>query len=389
MAFKINTVEFGTQRADQFQANPLNPRVHPQHQRDVINASLKRFGFISPVIVSKRSGYLIDGHERVWQALAEGDDTPVPYVIADVEEDHEAELILTYDKSTMLAEYDPVNLQALMEQVNTDDEVLAKLFAEMKEEYIPIPDEPLPDNPPSIDKAGELQVKWNTERGQLWVIPSKHGGEHRLLCGDSTVAEDVDKLICGDKLDLGLTDPPYGVKMSNGFDGFGGFGKPIHRRQYDDQWDSERPPKVAFDLLLTSCKNCIVFGGNFFADYLPRSTHWIVWDKLNTMPTFGDCELAWTNIDRKSVKKITYEYNGLIGKEKERVHPTQKPVGLFIEILNNYNSQTVYDPFGGSGTTMVACEQLGRLCRMIEIEPKYVAVILERMATLGLEPRLA
>ena len=212
------------------------------------------------------------------------------------------------------------------------------------------------------------------------------------MCGDSTVAEDVDKLICGDKLDLGLTDPPYGVKMSNDFDGvdgFGGFGKPIHRRQYDDQWDSERPPKVAFDLLLTSCKNCIVFGGNFFADYLPRSTHWIVWDKLNTMPTFGDCELAWTNIDRKSVKKITYEYNGLIGKEKERVHPTQKPVGLFIEILNNYNSQTVYDPFGGSGTTMVACEQLGRLCRMIEIEPKYVAVILERMATLGLEPRLA
>ena len=131
---EIKITHYGTQRADQFNANPLNPRIHPQHQRDVIRASLQRFGIISPVVVSKRSGYLIDGHERVWQALAEGDDTLVPYVEADVEEDHEAELILTYDKSTMLAEYDPVNLQALMEQVNTDDEVLAKLFAEMSEE---------------------------------------------------------------------------------------------------------------------------------------------------------------------------------------------------------------------------------------------------------------
>ena len=387
MAFKINTVEFGTQRADQFQANPLNPRVHPQHQRDVINASLKRFGFIAPVIVSKRSGYLIDGHERVWQALAEGDDTPVPYVIADVEEDHEAELILTYDKSTMMAEYDPVNLQLLMEQVNTDDEVLAKLFADMKEEYIPIADEPLPDNPPSMDKAEELKQKWQTERGQLWIIPTKHG-EHRLLCGDSTLKADVDRVMGGDVVDLGLTDPPYGVQMSIGFGGFGGFGKPIGRRQYEDQWDNERPSKEAFELLLSSVKQCIVFGGNFFADYLPRSTHWIVWDKLNTMPSFGDCELAWTNIDRKSVKKITFEYNGLIGKEKDRAHPTQKPVGLFVEILNTYSCQSVFDPFGGSGTTMVACEQTGRLCRMIEIEPKYVAVILERMATLGLEPSL-
>ena len=156
MAFKINTVEFGTQRADQFQANPLNPRVHPQHQRDVINASLKRFGFIAPVIVSKRSGYLIDGHERVWQALAEGDDTPVPYVIADVEEHHEAELILTYDKSTMLAEYDPVNLQALMEQVNTDDEVLGALLREMEEEYISIDITP-PKTFPSYNETIETE----------------------------------------------------------------------------------------------------------------------------------------------------------------------------------------------------------------------------------------
>ena len=205
---EIKITHYGTQRADQFNANPLNPRIHPQHQRDVIRASLQRFGIISPVVVSKRSGYLIDGHERVWQALAEGDDTLVPYVEADVEEDKEAELILTYDKSTMMAEYDPVNLQLLMEQVNTDDEVLAKLFADMKEEYIPLSDEPLPDNPPSMDKAEELKQKWQTERGQLWIIPTKHG-EHRLLCGDSTLKADVDRVMGGDKAELCFTSPPY------------------------------------------------------------------------------------------------------------------------------------------------------------------------------------
>ena len=92
----------------------------------------------------------------MWQALSAGDDTPVPYVIVDVEEDHEAELILTYDKSTMLAEYDPVNLQALMEQVNTDDEVLGALLREMEEEYISIDITP-PKTFPSYNETIETE----------------------------------------------------------------------------------------------------------------------------------------------------------------------------------------------------------------------------------------
>lgn len=386
--FKNAIIRYGEQPASEFLAHPHNPRKHPDKQRKLVNASLKRFGWVAPVVVNVTTGYVIDGHERVWQALSAGDDTPVPFVEVQVPTELEAELIAVFDRITYEAEYDSDNLQALLATINTDDEALGALLREMEEEYIPLSDEPLPDNPPSMDKAEELKQKWQTERGQLWIIPTKHG-EHRLLCGDSTLKADVDRVMGGDVVDLGLTDPPYGVQMSIGFGGFGGFGKPIGRRQYEDQWDNERPSKEAFELLLSSVKQCIVFGGNFFADYLPRSTHWIVWDKLNTMPSFGDCELAWTNIDRKSVKKITFEYNGLIGKEKDRAHPTQKPVGLFVEILNTYSCQSVFDPFGGSGTTMVACEQTGRLCRMIEIEPKYVAVILERMATLGLEPRLA
>jgi len=248
---------------------------------------------------------------------------------------------------------------------------------------------PEADAEPQIDKADELRAKWGVEPGQLWEL-----GDHRLLCGDSTKKEDVERVMGGEKAALCLTDPPYGVQRDKGFGGavgFGGKGKKIARRAYSDEWDSERPDRVAFDLMQSNSDLCIVWGGNFFADLLPQSKHWLVWDKLQTMPTFGDCELAWTNSDRHSVKKYTVEYNGLIGKEKERFHPTQKPVALFSATLKDYAEAgvTIYEPFSGSGTTIIACEQLGRKCRAIEISPAYVAVALQRWAdATGKTPKL-
>ncbi len=198
-----------------------------------------------------------------------------------------------------------------------------------------------------------------------------HGNSHDILPG----LQDVD---------LALTDPPYGIKMDHGFhgfQGFGGFGEPIARRQYPDSWDKERPSAVTFAMLLTRCRKAIIWGGNFFADLLPPSTHWLVWDKLNTMPTFGDCELAWTNVDRKSVKKKTVEWNGLLGKELERYHPTQKPLELMAWCLATYSeaNQTILDPFMGSGTTLRAAKDLGRKCIGIEIEEKYCEIAARRL----------
>lgn len=188
-------------------------------------------------------------------------------------------------------------------------------------------------------------------------------------------------------LDVTVTDPPYGLKMDKGFQGFGGFGAPIARRQYKDNWDSERPSQEVFTLLLSKGP-CLIFGGNFFADILPRSKHWIVWDKLNTMPTFGDCELIWTNLDRKSVKKITVEFNGLIGKEDTREHPTQKPLRLLSKIIESYTDRenTVLDPFMGSGTTGVAAIKLGRKFIGIEIEPKYFDIACRRIDEAARQP---
>ena len=195
-----------------------------------------------------------------------------------------------------------------------------------------------------------------------------------------------------DKVDCVLTDPPYGVKRDNGFDGFdgfGGFGAPIARTQYEGDWDSIRPSKEHFELMLAASGFAVIFGGNFFADMLPAGTHWIVWDKLNTMPTFGDCELAWTNSTRKSIKKITVEYNGLIGKEKHRQHATQKPVLLMEKVLEMYPKQrTILDPFMGSGTTGVACANLGRKFIGIEIDEKYFDIACERIEAAQAQGRL-
>lgn len=239
----------------------------------------------------------------------------------------------------------------------------------------------------------ELQQKWNVQVGQLWRIPSVHHGEHFILCDDCTNVTTIDRIKVP-TMTL-FTDPPYGIDMEGGFgDGgtvrFGKEGKQIPRRKYDDTWDDTRPTQETFQSLLSVNDKAFIFGGNYFADILPPSTHWVVWDKLNTMPSYSDCELIWTNIERKSVHKFTFEYNGLIGREQARFHPTQKPVGLLVLLLNEYTNEkeVLFDPYCGSGTTMVACEQTNRLCRGIEREPKYVAVTLERMSQLGLTPQL-
>lgn len=187
------------------------------------------------------------------------------------------------------------------------------------------------------------------------------------------------------KFDLLLTDPPYGIKMDKGVGGGGydGFGNGTKRmpKKYEGGWDDVRPTKDTFDLLIASSAISIIWGGNYFADVLPKSTHWLVWDKLQTMPTFSDCELAWTSSVRKSVKKFTVEQNGMCGGEQARYHPTQKPIQLMMLCIQHVqDAKTVVDPFMGSGTTLRACKDLGRKCIGIELSEKYCEIAVNRLA---------
>jgi site-specific DNA-methyltransferase (adenine-specific)/modification methylase len=185
------------------------------------------------------------------------------------------------------------------------------------------------------------------------------------------------------KVDAVVTDPPYGIRQDkgfDGFDGFGGFGPPIARRQYAGEWDSSRPDQETLKLCLAAAPTAIIWGGQYFADILPAQGKWLWWDKLQTMPTYGDGELAWTNLKGVAPKKFIYSNNGLMAKEKGREHPTQKPVQVMKWCLSFVpEAQTIPDPFLGSGSTGVAAVQTGRDFVGIELDPSYFQIACRRI----------
>lgn len=357
---------------------PYNPRkdLKPDDlEYRKIQKSINEFGLVDPLVVNK-DHTIISGHQR-FKVLVDAGFDKVPCSMVDLDKTKEKALNIALNKIT--GDWDFPKLNDLLIELDTGDlDMEAVGFSADELEALLVDKKEPKDAEPQIDQAEELNKKWKVKPGDLWEI-----GDHRLLCGDSTKAEDVARVMGGEKADMVFTDPPYGIDRGEGFEGFGGFGKPIARRKHKDgEWDKTRPGKDSFDLILSLSEIVLIFGGNFFTDILPQGNHWLVWDKKNTMPTFGDCELVWTNIKRNSVKKYDFEYNGLIGKEKERFHPTQKPVGLVADMMGDYgkDGELVFDPFLGSGTTMVACENLNRKCRGIEISENYCAVILERMS---------
>jgi len=180
-----------------------------------------------------------------------------------------------------------------------------------------------------------------------------------------------------ENVDLLLTDPPYGIKADKGSDGFG----VKSGKKYNGNWDSKR-----IDVLkILKGKNQIIFGGNYYADILKVTNSWIVWDKIGDgkfKNPFSDCEMAWTSF-KFAMKKYVVVQQGFVAEEKERFHPTQKPVILFQKILTDLSkgNELILDCYLGSGTTALACEKLGRKWIGIEISEEYCAIAKKRIET--------
>ena len=194
------------------------------------------------------------------------------------------------------------------------------------------------------------------------------------------------------KVDAVVTDPPYGIGAANGaaVGGTDASGRYKRKpRQYDGSWDDERPEASLFSALVLSARVHIVWGGQYFADVLPAGGRWLFWDKLNSMPSYSDGEMAWTTIEGVSVKKFTQCASGLAANRDGREHPTQKPLALMKWCLEFIpDAQTILDPFMGSGTTGVACVKLGRKFIGIEIEPKYFDIACRRIEAAYAQPDL-
>jgi DNA modification methylase len=174
------------------------------------------------------------------------------------------------------------------------------------------------------------------------------------------------------KVDLVLTDPPYGIgagreKPHNGWADYG-----------VASWDLQRPDRDLFQLLLASAEFHIIWGGNYFTDYLPPTMQWLIWDKGQRDFSLADFEMAWSSQQKAS---RIFEWSRAAALQDGKVHPTQKPKALIKWCLGLYaDAQTILDPFMGSGTTLRAAKDLGRKAIGIEIEEKYCEIAARRLS---------
>ena len=287
-----------------------------------------------------------------------------------------------------------------------DFEKLEKELADLDFEGFDFGFDGIEINEPEEHEVVEDEVPEDVETrcklGDVWLM----GGGHRLICGDSTDPAVIDRLMDGVKADLLLTDPPYGINVVS-FDNKIGGDKPfgsqkttLLKRGFQKKGknkildcneyapiigdDTTETAKANYHVVLSCTKNQIIFGGNYFTDFLPPSRCWVVWDKQNT-GNFADAELAWTSFER-GVKLYHFLWNGLCREGsrevegKTRMHPTQKPVGMLADILKDFSEEndSILDCFGGSGSTLIACEQLNRKCYICELDEHYCDVILNR-----------
>jgi len=212
---------------------------------------------------------------------------------------------------------------------------------------------------------------------------------NEIICGDCL---DVMRGMGDNEVDLILTDPPYGIGEC-GAKNHSRCGRTEPTKYTTKEWDFEKPNKAYFDEIQRISKNQIIFGGNYFADVLPASSCWVVWDKDNT-GDFADCELAWTSF-ASAVRKFKYRWNGMLQEDmkhkEKRFHPTQKPVKLFEWLLKNYAKEgdIIFDPFAGSAASLVACIRLGYQFIGIEKDPEYFRMAQERINKVKPQERLS
>jgi hypothetical protein len=378
--FANRIVGYTVKPASELTANPLNYRKHPAKQRAAVQASLRELGWIAAVIENVRTGLLVDGHERVMQALAKNESVPVLQV--DLSPEEEALALATFDPITYMAETDAAALDALLRQVNTGEESLQALLAEMADnaglDYGKA--EAVEDVEPQIDRAEELRQKRNVETGQLWQL-----GDHRLICGDCTDKAVVERVMGGEKAAAVVTDPPYGID----------YNRHIQNKKHADLQNDKTPAPHVLLAALPKVDAIYLWSRwdvlQAWIDAVPlKVRNVIVWDKQTN--GMGDLETTYAPSWEVCIFASTDGHKLRGGRDRDvwqahrpntDLHLTPKPIDLIARCIEKSTDKgaAVFDGFSGSGTTIIACEQLGRRCRAVEISPGYVAVALERWAT--------
>jgi DNA methylase/ParB-like nuclease family protein len=387
---------------ERFRPYGRNPRKN-DHVVAQMEAAIREFGFKVPML-SRTDGEVVDGHLRLKAALNLGL-KELPTILCDEWTPAQVKAFrILVNKSVEWADWDTEALNLELGELKDLDFDLSLTGFELgeiggllegsweppsRESQKPPVVEQVPPGPSDEDGAPEAPTVPVSVLGDLWLC-----GEHRVLCGDSTATDATSRLFGGKKPELAFTDPPYGIsvvkknKVGGGgalkFGGVGGRGwvdsKPYAEIAGDGSTETAR--EFYHCAAAEGIENFIIWGGNYFTDFLPPSPCWAIWDKQNT-GNFADVEMAWTSFD-KAAKLYSWLWNGLCraGDHKTelgtRVHPTQKPVGLFEKVFADFPFTSCYDGFLGSGSTLIACEKTGRACYGMELSPDYVDVIVTR-----------
>src|SRR5262245_39293369 len=408
-------------RARDLRPHPKNWRKHPEAQQNALRGILAEVGFVDALMVRELpdgSLQIVDGHLRAETTP----DAMVPVLVVDLNDAEAEKVLATFDPLAAMAEPDKAQLDALLKGIETDSDALAALLDDLAKEAqagigVAVTEDDVPEPPDeAITKAGDLIIL----------------GNHRLLCGDSSKAEDVDRLLGGQSIHLVNTDPPYNVKVeprSNnaiaaGLSSFTathhqgldvarhpGKAKPTDKklRAKDRPLANDFVSDEEFDRLLTAwfgnMARVLAPGRGFFiwggyanvANYPPvlktaglYFSQSIIWVKEHPVLTRKDfmgnhewCFYGWREgaghtylgpknaTDVWSVKKVN---------PQSMVHLTEKPVELAVRAIQ-YSSrpgENVLDLFGGSGSTLIAAEQTGRTAFLMELDPLYCDVIVVR-----------
>ncbi len=359
-----------------------NAKLHPKEQIDEIVESIKLMGFNDPIAVWGGQNTIVEGHGRLEAAKKLKMDT-VPIIRLDYLSDEQRRAYtLIHNKLTMNSDFDLDILQEELDKITEFDMADFEFDLKVDRDAEDIEEDEAPE-PPAEPK---------TKRGDIYLL-----GKHRLMCGDSTILSDVEKLMDGQKADLFLTDPPYNVNYE------GGTGMKIQ----NDNMEDTKFRQFLVDAFSTA--KMVMKGGAAFYIWHADSEGYnfrgachdigwtvrecLIWEKNSLVLGRQDYQWihepclygwneggshAWYN-DRSQTTLIKFNKPA-----KNDVHPTMKPVGLFGYLIGNSSKadDIVLDLFGGSGTSIVACEQMGRICCSMELSEAYCDVIVERWENL-------
>jgi hypothetical protein len=377
---------------------------------DMIKRSIQKFGYNRSVALWRDHTVIAGNHTiKALQSL-EQDQAKIPknvsvdngdWVIDVMDATHlsveEAQAYAIADnRASDSATNDDEQLASLLSQVREYDEDLLKATGWGSKELDELLSSITPSNPQDdpgaqVDRAEELNEAWQVKRGDLWQI-----GEHRLLCGDSTNEDDVKRLMGGELADCVVTDPPYGQNQAG---------------------VTNDSPELLDSIICGVVKNLPIKNGVICAFQSPRTfPTWLDYTRANGykfermlwMYKAAQMTFPWRGWILKSESILVSSVGDAVWNEinpyshdcyylsevsnelppNSGWHGSVKPLAVVKDLQSRVGVKNTYDPFLGSGTTMVASEQLNRRCYGIEIEPKYCAVILERMAGMGLSPAL-